>query len=140
MYVFNLNHESDELRETFHLILHVIFHGITMIPRRGDRNEILCLFHVQGVAPGSSTSANRRKRGEREESRRNVLYLRHEAAYSPWNKDATASRTSEGRWRNVKTGSAKIITKISARFRIPEAWTTENAKKIPSKTPRIRRT
>lgn len=64
------------------LILYVIYHEITMILDR--RNEILCLFHIQGVAPGSSTSlVDRRKRGEREESRRYVLYLCHEAAYSP---------------------------------------------------------
>lgn len=40
------------------------------------------------------------------------------------------SRTSEGRWKNVKPGNAKIITKISARFRIPEAC---NGQRMPEK-------
>lgn len=77
----------------------------------------------------------RRKRGEREESRRNVLYLRHKAAYSPWNKDGRrfedAGRTPEGRRKNAKTrGALKLLRKFLPRFRIPEAsWTTKNARK-----------
>lgn len=96
------------------------------------------------MAPGSSSSlsVDRRKRGEREESRRNVLYLRYEAAYSPWNKDAQRSRTPEGRRKNVKTsGMLKLLRKFLPDLGFQKnGGRRENARKIPSKAaPRIRK-
>lgn len=76
---------GDEVRTHGDLISYVVyFTGVTMM--RLGSNEILCLFHVQGVAAGSGTSAGRRNRRKRRKPG-NVLYLRTRA-YSPWNKDA----------------------------------------------------
>lgn len=58
---------------TVNLISYVIYHGVTTIPPppdlTDDHNEILCLFHVQGVAPGG-TSAKRRRRRRRRKGRK----------------------------------------------------------------------
>ncbi|KYN31180.1 hypothetical protein ALC56_14448, partial [Trachymyrmex septentrionalis] len=75
----------------------------------------------KGVAPGSNTSFDRRKRGEREESQRNVLYLYYEVAYSPWKKTKTlpfedAGKTPERRRKNIKTSGLKCNLKLLRKF------------------------
>lgn len=90
--------------------------------RLGLVMRFLCLFHVQGVAQHQRcrpADEKQRKRRKREESRWNVLYLRHEPAYSPWNKETLyggaqgeSYKRNAREEKNVKTSSATFTKNV----------------------------
>lgn len=102
----------DEVR-SLNLISYVIFHrGNDDAEARLGRNEILCLFHVQGVAPGSARRPAD-ERGEREESRERAVPAARTRAQSTEQRLLCRARMREGRCKDAEGMPRRWKLKLS---------------------------